>query len=329
MKRTVVVFGGGGYVGAVLVPLLLAQGYVVRVFDTFWYGKEVFVTEVNNSNLELVTGDVRNVEAVSAVLNGATDVIHLACISNDPSFDLDPKLGKSINLDSFSPLVNLSKKNGVQRFIYASSSSVYGVKTEEKVTEDLNLEPLTDYSRFKANCEEIILAAHSPNFRCTVLRPATVCGVSPRQRFDLSVNILTNHAINLRKIMVFGGSQFRPNLHIQDMARAYLHLLEQDKNIDGAIFNVGGENLSLDQIAQKVKNQLDFELEIHHSDTNDLRSYRVDSSKIQVDLGFKPIFSVDDAITDLQKAFVDNRYENSLENSLYFNIKRMKALSLA
>lgn len=329
VKRTVVVFGGGGYVGAVLVPLLLAQGYVVRVFDTFWYGKEVFVTEVNNSNLELVTGDVRNVEAVSAVLNGATDVIHLACISNDPSFDLDPKLGKSINLDSFSPLVNLSKKNGVQRFIYASSSSVYGVKTEEKVTEDLSLEPLTDYSRFKANCEEIILAAHSPNFRCTVLRPATVCGVSPRQRFDLSVNILTNHAINLRKIMVFGGSQFRPNLHIQDMARAYLHLLEQDKNIDGAIFNVGGENLSLDQIAQKVKNQLDFELEIHHSDTNDLRSYRVDSSKIQVDLGFKPIFSVDDAITDLQKAFVDNRYENSLENSLYFNIKRMKALSLA
>ena len=329
MKRTVVVFGGGGYVGAVLVPLLLAQGYVVRVFDTFWYGKEVFVTEVNNSNLELVTGDVRNVEAVSAVLNGATDVIHLACISNDPSFDLDPKLGKSINLDSFSPLVNLSKKNGVQRFIYASSSSVYGVKTEEKVTEDLNLEPLTDYSRFKANCEEIILAAHSPNFRCTVVRPATECGVSPRQRFDLSVNILTNHAINLRKIMVFGGSQFRPNLHIQDMARAYLHLLEQDKNIDGAIFNVGGENLSLDQIAQKVKNQLDFELEIHHSDTNDLRSYRVDSSKIQVDLGFKPIFSVDDAITDLQKAFVDNRYENSLENSLYFNIKRMKALSLA
>ena len=329
VKRTVVVFGGGGYVGAVLVPLLLAQGYVVRVFDTFWYGKEVFVTEVNNSNLELVTGDVRNVEAVSAVLNGATDVIHLACISNDPSFDLDPKLGKSINLDSFSPLVNLSKKNGVQRFIYASSSSVYGVKTEEKVTEDLSLEPLTDYSRFKANCEEIILAAHSPNFRCTVLRPATVCGVSPRQRFDLSVNILTNHAINLRKIMVFGGSQFRPNLHIQDMARAYLHVLEQDKNIDGAIFNVGGENLSLDQIAQKVKNQLDFELEIHHSDTNDLRSYRVDSSKIQVDLGFKPIFSVVDAITDLQKAFVDNSYENSLENSLYFNIKRMKALSLA
>ncbi len=328
-KRTVVVFGGGGYVGAVLVPLLLAQGYVVRVFDTFWYGKEVFVPEVNDSSLELVTGDVRNVEAVSTVLNGATDVIHLACISNDPSFDLDPKLGKSINLDSFSPLVNLSKKNGVQRFIYASSSSVYGVKTEEKVTEDLSLEPLTDYSRFKANCEEIILAAHNPNFRCTVLRPATVCGVSPRQRFDLSVNILTNHAINLKKIMVLGGSQFRPNLHIQDMARAYVHVLKQDKNIDGAIFNVGGENLSLDQIAQKVKNQLDFELEIDHSDTNDLRSYRVDSSKIQVDLGFKPIFSVDEAITDLHKAFMDNRYENSLENSLYFNIKRMKALSLA
>jgi nucleoside-diphosphate-sugar epimerase len=328
-KRIIVVFGGAGYVGAVLTPMLLAEGYVVRVFDTFWYGKNVFTTVTKNPNLELIAGDIRDLEAVRSALKGANNVIHLACISNDPSFDLDPELGKSINLDSFAPLVKIAKQSGVHRFIYASSSSVYGVKVEEKVTEDLSVEPLTDYSRFKANCEEVILAAHTPDFRCTVLRPATVCGVSPRQRFDLSVNILTNHAINLKKITVFGGSQFRPNLHIQDMARAYLHVLAQDKKIDGAIFNVGGENLSLDQISLKVQKQIDLKLEIQHTETDDLRSYRVDSSKILDELGFKLIYSVDKAIADLREAFLEDKYDDSLENSMYFNIKRMKELSLA
>jgi nucleoside-diphosphate-sugar epimerase len=328
-NRTIVVFGGAGYVGAVLTPVLLAEGYLVKVFDTFWYGKSVFKEEFANSNLQLIQGDIRNIEEVRSALKGATDVIHLACISNDPSFDLDPTLGKSINLDSFAPLVKAAKLSGVRRFIYASSSSVYGVKVEEKVTEELSLEPLTDYSRFKAACEEIILEAHTSDFRCTVLRPATVCGVSSRQRFDLSVNILTNHAINLGKITVFGGSQFRPNLHIQDMARAYLHILQQDTNIDREIFNVGGENLSLDEIALKVQKQVGKHLAIHHSDTDDLRSYRVDSSKILTKLGFKPIFSVDQAIIDLQREFLSNKFQDSLENPMYFNIKKMKELSLA
>jgi len=329
VKRTVVVFGGGGYVGAVLTPALLAEGYAVKVFDTFWYGKSVFKEVLTNPNLHLIQGDIRNIEQVRGVLKGATDVIHLACISNDPSFDLDPRLGKSINLDSFAPLVKAAKLSGIHRFIYASSSSVYGVKVEEKVTEELSLEPLTDYSKFKAICEEIILNAHTSDFKCTVLRPATICGVSLRQRFDLSVNILTNHAINRRKITVFGGSQFRPNLHIQDMARAYLHILQQDKNIDREIFNVGGENLSLDEIALKVQKQVGNHLEIHHSHSDDLRSYRVDSSKILTKLGFKPIYSVEQAIIDLQSEFVNNKFQDSLENSIYFNIKRMKELSLA
>ena len=329
VKRTVVVFGGGGYVGAVLTPALLAEGYIVKVFDTFWYGKSVFKEVLTNPNLYLIQGDIRNIEEVRGVLKGATDVIHLACISNDPSFDLDPGLGKSINLDSFAPLVKAAKLNGIHRFIYASSSSVYGVKVEEKVTEELSLEPLTDYSKFKATCEEIILDAHTSDFKCTVLRPATICGVSLRQRFDLSVNILTNHAISLGKITVFGGSQFRPNLHIQDMARAYLHILQQDKNIDREIFNVGGENLSLDEIALKVQKQVGKHLEIHHSHSDDLRSYRVDSSKILTKLGFKPIYSVEQAIIDLQSEFVNKKFQDSLENSMYFNIKRMKELSLA
>ena len=327
--RSVVVFGGGGYVGSALVPMLLAKDFKVKVFDTFWYGRSVFASVTNNPNLQLITGDIRDINAVSGVLKNATDVIHLACISNDPSFDLNPQLGKSINLDSFAPLVNIAKLGGVQRFIYASSSSVYGVKEEERVTEELSLEPLTDYSKFKAICEEIILEKNSTDFMCTVLRPATICGVSTRQRFDLSVNILTNHAINLSKITVFGGQQFRPNLHIQDMARAYVHILAQEKNTKSLIFNIGGENLSLNQIALKVREQINLDISIEHRETDDLRSYRVDSSRISSELGFKTIYSVEQAIKDLQIAFIEKKYKNSLENSTYFNIQRMKELNLA
>ncbi len=325
---TVVVFGGAGYVGAVLVPELINSGYTVRVFDTFWYGYECFKDVVASPRLELIQGDIRDVSAVENAMKGGSDVIHLACISNDPSFDLNPELGKSINLDSFKPLVSGAKRQGINRFIYASSSSVYGVKEELRVTEELSLEPLTDYSKFKANCEEIILESATTDFVCTVLRPATVCGVSARQRFDLSVNILTNHAVNLGKITVFGGSQFRPNLHINDMSDAYLHVLSQDASkIAGKIYNVGGENLSLDEIASKVSAITNVST-ILHEPTNDLRSYRVDSSKIKVELGFAPKRSIDNAIADLNKAFKNNFYTNSLENGQYFNIKKMKELSI-
>ena len=328
-NRKVIVFGGGGYVGSVLIPKLLQTGIKVSVFDTFWYGKDVFSPAVSsNPNLTLIQDDIRNIPAVASALLGVTDVIHLACISNDPSFDLNPELGKSINLDCFMPLVVECKKAGVQRFIYASSSSVYGVKEEERVTEELILEPLTDYSKFKAACEFTLLELASPDFVCTVLRPATVCGVSTRQRFDLSVNILTNHAINKGKITVFGGTQHRPNLHIQDMADSYIHVLQQpEKKVSSKIYNVGGENLSLDEIAEKVKTITGVS-DIVHEPTDDLRSYRVDSSKIAEDLGFYPTKSVDNAIEDLAKAFQGNLYSESLSSSRYFNIKRMQELAL-
>jgi nucleoside-diphosphate-sugar epimerase len=328
-KRIIVVFGGGGYVGSVLVPVLLKENYIVRVFDTFWYGKDVFARYKGNKDLELIERDIRDIHSVTLALQNADSVIHLACISNDPSFDLDPKLGRSINLDSFSPLVDSAKSLGINHFIYASSSSVYGIKQEDKVTEQLSLEPLTDYSRFKMFCEEIILEKQSPDFVCTILRPATVCGVSPRQRFDLSVNILTNHGFNLGKITVFGGSQSRPNLDIRDMARAYLHVLQHKDKVAGEVFNVGGENLTLDKIAEKVKQQLGESTKIQHRETDDLRSYRVDSSKIFRKIGFKPSYSVDDSINDLKTAFSNGEFIDSLENPMYFNIKRMKELSLA
>lgn len=328
-NRRVIVFGGGGYVGSILVPKLLQTGVRVTVFDTFWYGREVFAQPtISHPSLTLIKGDIRDIAAVNSALQGVTDVIHLACISNDPSFDLNPELGKSINLDSFRPLVEASKKAGVERFIFASSSSVYGVKSEDRVTEELALEPLTDYSIFKAACEVALFELASHDFVCTVLRPATVCGVSKRQRFDLSVNILTNHAINKGKITVFGGSQHRPNLHIDDMADSYIHVMKQPHNkVASKIYNVGGENLSLDEIAEKVQ-RLTGVTEIVHESTDDLRSYRVDSSKIGEELGFYPKRTVENAIQDLRTAFNDLAFQDSLNNSKYFNIKRMQELNI-
>src|SRR6266705_2991163 len=203
--KQVLVTGGGGYVGSVLVPKLLAAGYGVNVLDLFLYGEEVFEAARSNPKLRLIKGDLRHLPTVEGALAGCDAVIHLACISNDPSFELDPELGKSINLDAFRPLVRAAKAAGVRRFIYASSSSVYGIKEGVAVTEDLPLDPLTDYSKYKALCEEVLEAEREPGFVAVTLRPATVCGYAPRLRLDLTVNILTNHAINNGRIKVFGG----------------------------------------------------------------------------------------------------------------------------
>ena len=325
--KRVLVTGAGGYVGSRLVPRLLEEGYEVVAVDTFWYGKEV-LNKDSYTQLKIEELDIRDHAGISKVIKGVTDVIHLACISNDPSFDLNPELGKSINLDAFEPLVQISKNNGVQRFVYASSSSVYGVKEEERVTENLPLKPLTDYSKYKAMCEDTLLKYSSPDFTCTVLRPATVCGWSPRQRFDLSVNILTNHAINNRRIRVFGGTQYRPNIHIEDMADAYLLILSAPSSkIDAEIFNVGADNLSMDQIAQEVANKTGVK-EVIHESTDDLRSYRIDSTKISDELGFKFKRNVGNAVEDLAKAFESKKFQDPLNNPLYFNIKRMKELEV-
>lgn len=295
--------------------------------DTYWYGREV-LDSIPNEALRIKELDIRDVTALTEAMHEVTDVIHLACISNDPSFDLNPELGKSINLDAFEPLVQVARNSGVRRFIYASSSSVYGVKGEERVTEDLSLEPLTDYSKFKAICEEILLNYQSNDFLCTVLRPATVCGWSPRQRFDLSVNILTNHAINNGKIKVFGGSQYRPNIHIEDMVDAYLLTLKSsDKSVNGKIFNVGADNLSLDQIANEVSGYTGV-TNIVHEPTDDLRSYRIDSKKICEELGFEFKRNVGKAVSDLVNAFKEDKFTDSMNNPLYFNIRRMKELNV-
>jgi nucleoside-diphosphate-sugar epimerase len=328
--RTVYVTGGGGYVGAVLVPKLLAAGYEVRCLDLFIYGKDVFPDCADNSGLKLIQGDMRDLDLLKQTIPGSDAVIHLACISNDPSFELDPSLGKSINFDCFRPLVEISRDSGVQRFIYASSSSVYGVKEEPNVTEDLPLEPLTDYSKFKAMCEDVLKEYQSPTFTTVTLRPATVCGYSPRLRLDLSVNILTNHAYTNGKIRVFGGSQYRPNIHIEDVTDLYVEMLKlpADK-IAGKTWNAGYENQSINEIAEIVQSNVGREgVEIAREPTNDLRSYRISSEKIKNDIGFVPKHSIADAVTDLVSAFNAGKIPASMTDPKYYNIKTMQAISL-
>jgi nucleoside-diphosphate-sugar epimerase len=327
--KNVLVTGGGGYVGAVLIPKLLEHGYAVRVLDLFIYGEQVFDNVKENPNLELFQGDIRDQSLLRKILHGCDAVIHLACISNDPSFELDPELGKSINFDAFAPLVDISKESGVKRFIYASSSSVYGIKEESNVTEDLPLLPLTDYSKYKALCEEVLLKKRSPGFVTLILRPSTVCGYSPRLRLDLTVNILTNHAVNNRKITVFGGQQMRPNIHIDDMAQAYIKSLEwPDEAIDGKIFNVGFDNFTVSEIANKVRTVVGEDIEIVTTPTDDNRSYHVSSAKIKKELGFVAAHSVEDAIRDLVASFQAGKIPNAMTNSRYYNIKTMQELKL-
>ena len=327
--KTVLITGGAGYVGAVTVPKLLKAGYKVKVLDLFLYGDDVFAEVAGDPNLKQVKGDVRDTALLDRELAGVDAVIHLACISNDPSYELNPSLGKSINFDAFLPLVQLSKKHKVQRFIYASSSSVYGIKSEPEVTEDLPLEPLTDYSKFKALCEDVLLAEATDDFTCLIVRPSTVCGYSPRLRLDLTVNILTNHAVNRGEILVFGGDQKRPNLHIEDMAELYLQSLKWPREkIHKKIYNVGFENHAVGEIAEMVRAEIGSHVKIKRVHSDDNRSYHVSSQLIARELGFRAQHSIIEAVRDLKKAFDGGKIPDSLEAPRYFNIKTMQLKNL-
>lgn len=325
MLKNILVTGGAGYVGANLIPKLLKQGYRVTVLDLFIYGEDIFTDQIRkNPALKVVHGDIRDQKLVKENLKGIDCVVHLACISNDPSFDLNPELGRSINLDAFRPLVELSREAGVQRFIYASSSSVYGVKEEENVTEEMSLEPLTDYSKYKAECEEILKEYIDDKWTAVTIRPATVCGYSRRQRLDVVVNILTNHAYHNRKIKVLGGAQKRPNIHIEDMTDLYVYLLTCPREkIHGKIFNAGYENHTVDQLAMMVKEAIGSDVEIVRSVADDNRSYHVSSKKIEREIGFKPKHTIQEAVYDLKKAFDEGLLPNSMTDDRYFNIKTM------
>ena len=330
MSQRVLVTGGAGYVGSVLVPKLLQAGYDVKVLDLYIYGDHVLDSVKNHPRLEEITGDIRDKKLLEEITLGCDSIIHLACISNDPSFELDPDLGKSINYDAFRPLVEISSGNGVNRFIYASTSSVYGIKKEENVTEKLSLEPLTDYSKYKAQCEDILNQYQTSEFTTVIVRPATVCGYSPRLRLDLTVNILTNHAVNLGKITVFGGEQKRPNIHIEDITDLYVDLLSCPKDLVAAkVWNAGYENHRVRDIAEIIRQTVDNKsVEIVTTPTDDHRSYHISSDKIKWDLGFVPQHTIEDAVQDLVSAFRQGEIPNPMDNIKYYNVRQMNAISM-
>jgi nucleoside-diphosphate-sugar epimerase len=330
----VLVTGGAGYCGSLLVPQLLNRGYKVTVYDVMFFG-DAFLPK-GNPNLKIVNGDIRDARLLAETAKGHDAFVSLACISNDASFELDEKLSTSVNLDAFEPMVLAAKNAGIKRFIYASSSSVYGVSDKPDVTEDHPLVPLTLYNKYKGMCEPLLRKHTDDKFVGVIFRPATVCGYAPRQRFDLSVNILTNHAVNASKITVFGGSQLRPNLHVQDYCDVVeVFLTAPSDKIQNEIFNVGTQNLSLMQIAHLVRDVVSREfpekgrVEIVTTPSDDLRSYHINSDKIKRVLGFTPSHSIEEAVHDLCQAFRDGRLPNSMDDDQYFNVRRLKRLKAA
>jgi nucleoside-diphosphate-sugar epimerase len=329
----VFVTGGAGYCGSLLVPQLLKSGYKVTVYDTFFFGDK-FLPKTDPS-LRLVQGDIRDASKLARAVEGHDAFASLACISNDASFELDEKLSTSINMDAFEPMVKAAKEAGVKRFVYASSSSVYGVSDQPDVTEDHPLVPLTLYNKYKGLCEPVLKKYADDTMTCVIFRPATVCGYAPRLRLDLSVNILTNHAVTNNKIVVFGGSQLRPNLHVQDYCDAVEMFLSAPKEkIQKETFNIGYQNMSIMEIAQLVKKVVaeEFpgrpETEIVTTPSDDLRSYHINSDKVYRMLGYRPKYSVEDAIRGLCRAFREEKIPNSMVDDWYYNIRTMKKLEI-
>lgn len=325
----VFVTGGAGYCGSLLVPQLLAHGYAVTVYDTLYFGADFLPRD--NPKLTIVQGDIRETAKLAAAVAGHDAFVSLACISNDASFELDEKLSTTINLDAFEPMVRAAKAAGVKRFVYASSSSVYGVSDKPDVTEDHPLVPLTLYNKYKGLCEPILKKYCDDDFTGVIFRPATVCGYAPRLRLDLSVNILTNHAVTNNKITVFGGSQLRPNLHVQDYCDAVEMLLSAPREkVQKETYNIGYQNMSIMDIALLVKRVVkeEFperpEIEIVTTPTDDIRSYHINSDKVYRALGFRPKYSIEDAVRGLCQAFRNGDIRNSMADDWYYNIRTMK-----
>lgn len=322
--RKILIIGGAGYVGSALVSrLLLTRNYEVTVFDTFWYG------DIRYEPCTNITGDIRDANMLRIACQGQDVIIHLACISNDPSMDLNPRLGREINLDAFDNVLNAVRTAKPQRFIYASSSSVYGLRKEKLVVESTPCTPLTDYSRYKLLCEERLRSESLPGVASTILRPATVAGYSARMRFDLAPNAMTISALVKGEIKIHGGPQKRPIIHIDDITRAYQMVCEAPiHDVIGQTFNVGGTNISLSDMAEDISDALPRSVLKETHSTSDLRSYHIDSRKISRALGFRPVKNLQAAVWDLERAYREEAFTNPLTNPKYYNILRMKELNL-
>jgi nucleoside-diphosphate-sugar epimerase len=334
MFKNILVTGGAGYCGSLLTPQLLDAGYNVTVYDILYFGDSFLPKD--NPRLKIIQGDIRDASKLATALKGQDAVLSLACISNDASFELDERLSTTVNLDAFEPMVIAAKKASVKRFAYASSSSVYGVSDKPDVTEDHPLVPLTLYNKYKGMCEPLLFKHTDENFTGVAFRPATVCGYAPRLRLDLSVNILTNHALTNNKITVFGGSQLRPNLHIQDYVDlCKLLLTAPTEKIANQIFNCGYQNMTIMDIAHLVKKVVEQEfpekapIEIVTTPSDDNRSYHINSDKIRKVLGFTPKHTIEEAVCDLCRAFREGKITDSFTNDRYYNVRTLKKLKAA
>ena len=322
--------GGAGYVGAVLVPKLLRKGYNVRVYDLHLFGEDV-LAQFRSPKLVEIQGDIRDEESLCSAMQGVDAVINLACISNDPSFELNPELSKAINFDAMHSIIAALKSAHIKRFIHASTSSVYGVREEAEVTEEIPFEefvPVSDYNKYKALAEELIKKELMPYVPTVIIRPATICGYSPRMRLDLSVNIFVHQAVIKRHLTVFGGNQKRPNIHIDDITDLYVRLVEEPlEHIAGKIYNAGGQNLTIREIAEMVRSIVGDDVAIEVQPSTDPRSYHISSEKIKQELGFVPRKTISDAVHELVDAFASGRIPNP-DDIRYYNVKQLKAADL-
>jgi nucleoside-diphosphate-sugar epimerase len=304
--------GGCGYVGTPLAERLLSDGHRVTVVDVMWFGNHL----KPHPELEIVQADIRDTDRVP--MAGVDAILHLANVANDPCSDLNPKLSWEVNALATMQLAERAIAHGVRQFIYASSGSVYGVKEEPQVTEELSLVPISDYNKTKMVSERILLS-YRDRILVQCIRPATVCGFSPRMRLDLSVNMLTMQAVANKKITVFGGNQIRPNIHLKDLVEVYVHFLKLRDKATG-IYNAGFENISILEIAERASKIAPAEIVV--STSNDPRSYRLNSDKLLA-TGFRPRYSVDDAIEEVVEAYKSGKLTN--EDS-HYNIRTMKQL---
>ncbi len=332
-RKNVLVTGGAGYIGARLIPKLVAEGYSVRVLDAQFFagGLQRFQ---NQRRIETVRGDIRDDALVEDALRGVQTVIHLAAVANDPSFNSDPAVSRSINIDCLPHIMRTAKRSGCRRFIYASSASVYGVNADPVVDEAQPCVPVTDYNRYKAQGEAMLFELDDSSFETIAVRAATVCGWSPRQRLDLTVNILTASALAKREITVLGGHQYRPNVHIADLCRLYALLVKKESlgALCGRPINVGNENHTVAELAERVKTVVDrylgTDVPIRIAPSDDIRSYRLDSALIRRELGFEFAYSIRDAVLELCERWQSGWFNDSpnvLTDPRYHNLLNMRS----
>ncbi|MBI2665350.1 SDR family oxidoreductase [Candidatus Woesearchaeota archaeon] len=323
MMKRVLVTGGAGYVGTVLVKNLLDKGYAVRVLDQLVFGKEPLKEFISHPNFDLEVGLVEDRYMVKKCLNEVDFIIHLSGLSNDPSCEINPDLTRKANVEATKILLDLAKENGVRRFIYASSCSVYGFTEGAVVHERSQINPLTAYAKSKVDCEKIILPEAKDNFVVVCLRKATIYGPSPRMRFDLVINTMTGTAVSEKRITINGGEQWRPFLHVEDAADAYIFMLEAEaKKINGQIFNVGSneQNVKISDLAYTISGLIST-AKVEQSPSPDSRSYRVNFDKINT-LGWKATRTINGGILGVVEMFNDGRVKDFRDLN-YFNIKRM------